>query len=118
MVGPQTTAIAAAGAPDVRACLAPYARPRVARSVVEVTTSLVPYLALSALMYVLVDRSLALTLVLAIPTSGFLLRTYMVFHDCAHGSFLPSKRTNRWLGVFCGLLLFESFDRWRHSHAV
>jgi omega-6 fatty acid desaturase (delta-12 desaturase) len=69
-------------------------------------------------MYLLVDRSLALTLLLAFPTAGFLLRTYMVFHDCAHGSFLPSRRANRWLGVVCGLLLFESFDRWRHSHAV
>jgi omega-6 fatty acid desaturase (delta-12 desaturase) len=67
---------------------------------------------------VLVGRSLALTLLLAVPTAGFLLRTYMVFHDCAHGSFLPSRRANRLLGQFCGLLLFESFDRWRHSHAV
>jgi acyl-lipid omega-6 desaturase (Delta-12 desaturase) len=113
----QTTHSVAAG-DDPRACLKPYAQPRVGRSLLEVATSLVPYLALSALMYVLVDFSLVLTLVLAVPTAGFLLRTYMVFHDCAHGSFLPSKRANRWLGVFCGLLLFESFDRWRHSHAV
>jgi acyl-lipid omega-6 desaturase (Delta-12 desaturase) len=103
---------------DVRARLAPYARPRTRRAIGEIATSIVPYLALSALMYVLIDRSLVLTLVLAIPTAGFLLRTYMVFHDCAHGSFLPSRRANHWLGAFCGLLLFESFDRWRHSHAV
>jgi omega-6 fatty acid desaturase (delta-12 desaturase) len=103
---------------SLRARLAPYARPRVGRSLLEVATSIVPYIGLSALMYVLVDRSLALTLLLAIPTAGFLLRTYMVFHDCAHGSFFPSKRANHWLGAFCGLLLFESFDRWRHSHAV
>jgi omega-6 fatty acid desaturase (delta-12 desaturase) len=103
---------------SVRARLAHYARPRVRRSIVEVLTSVVPYLALSAAMYVLADVSLVLTLVLAIPAAGFLLRTYMVFHDCAHGSFLPSKRANRWLGVFCGLLLFESYDRWKHSHAV
>ena len=104
--------------PSLRARLAPYARPRVGRSIFEVATSLVPYLALSALMYLLVDESVPLTLLLAVPTAGFLLRTYMVFHDCAHGSFLPSKRANHWLGGLCGLLLFESFDRWRHSHAV
>ena len=83
---PQTTAGPAA--PDgasVRARLAPYARPRTGRAILEIATSIVPYLALSALMYVLVGRSLALTLLLAVPTAGFLLRTYMVFHDCAHG---------------------------------
>jgi len=102
----------------LRARLAGYARPRLSRSIREVLTSVVPYLALSAVMYALVDASVWLTLALAIPTAGFLLRTYMVFHDCAHGSFLPSKRANRWLGVVCGLLIFESFDRWKHSHAV
>ena len=103
---------------SVRSRLAPYAHPRLRRSLFELATSIVPYVALSALMYLLVDVSVPLTLVLAIPTAGFLLRTYMVFHDCAHGSFLASKRANHWLGAVCGLLLFESFDRWRHSHAV
>ena len=103
---------------SARARVARYARPRVRRSILEVLTSVVPYLALSALMYLLLAVSPAAALALAIPTSGFLLRTYMVFHDCAHGSFLPSKRANRWIGIVCGLLLFESFDRWRHSHAV
>jgi omega-6 fatty acid desaturase (delta-12 desaturase) len=120
MPGQQTTLPTAArnDPGSVRARLAPYARPRLPRGILELATSIVPYVALSALMYVLVDASLALTLALAVPTAGFLLRTYMVFHDCAHGSFLPSKRANRWLGVVCGLLLFEAFDRWRHSHAV
>jgi acyl-lipid omega-6 desaturase (Delta-12 desaturase) len=78
----------------------------------------VPYLALSALMYVALDLSYLLVLALAIPAAGFLLRTYMVFHDCAHGSFLPWKRANAWLGVATGLLVYESFLSWRHSHAV
>jgi omega-6 fatty acid desaturase (delta-12 desaturase) len=120
MTGLQTTPRAAGRdeAAELRARLAPYAQPRVGRSLFELATSLVPYLALSALMYVLVDVSLLATLLLAIPAAGFLLRTYMVFHDCAHGSFFPSRRANHWLGMACGLLLFESFDRWRHSHAV
>jgi omega-6 fatty acid desaturase (delta-12 desaturase) len=42
----------------------------------------------------------------------------MVFHDCAHGSFLPSRRANTWLGRVLALLVFSSFDSWRHSHAV
>jgi omega-6 fatty acid desaturase (delta-12 desaturase) len=104
--------------PVWREALAPYARPRVGRSVLDVLTSVVPYVGLSVLMYVLLGVSWWLVLVLAVPAAGFLLRTYIVFHDCAHGSFLPSKRANAWLGVVLGLVVFEAFGSWRHSHAV
>ena len=77
-----------------------------------------PYLALSVGMYLLLGVSYPLALVLAVPATGFLLRTYVVFHDCAHGSFLPSKRGNAWLGTALGLLVFAPFVRWRHDHAV
>jgi acyl-lipid omega-6 desaturase (Delta-12 desaturase) len=101
-----------------REALAPYARPHLGRSMLDIATSVVPYLGLSVVMYMLLDVSYLLVLALAIPTGGFLLRTYIVFHDCAHGSFLPSKRGNTWLGVALGLLVYESFVSWRHSHAV
>ena len=103
---------------SVQHVLAPYARPRVARSVQDLATSVVPYLALSVLMYASLSVSYLLTLVIAIPTAGFLLRTYILFHDCTHGSFLPSKRANAWLGMALGLLVFSPFQSWRHNHAV
>jgi omega-6 fatty acid desaturase (delta-12 desaturase) len=59
-----------------------------------------------------------LVLAVAIPASGFLLRTFIVFHDCAHGSFFPSKRANAWVGATFGLLVFTPFASWRHSHQV
>src|SRR4051794_38575239 len=98
--------------------LAPYAQPRAARSALDLATSLVPYLALSALAYATLDISTALALVVAVPTAGFLLRTFIVFHDCAHGSFLPTKRANAWLGRVVGLLVYQPFHSWRHAHAV
>jgi acyl-lipid omega-6 desaturase (Delta-12 desaturase) len=104
--------------PSWREALAPYARPRLGRSLLDIATSVVPYLTLAVLMYLALDVSYLLVLALAIPAAGFLLRTYIVFHDCAHGSFLPSKRANAWLGVALGLLVYESFQSWRHSHAV
>jgi omega-6 fatty acid desaturase (delta-12 desaturase) len=104
--------------PSWREALAPYARPHLGRSLLDIATSIVPYLALSVLMYLILDVSYLLVLALAIPAAGFLLRTYIVFHDCAHGSFLPSRRANAWLGVALGLVVFESFLSWRHSHAV
>jgi acyl-lipid omega-6 desaturase (Delta-12 desaturase) len=98
--------------------LAPYAQPRLGRSVLEIATSIVPYLALSVLMYLTLGVSHLLTLVLAVPAAGFLVRTFIVFHDCGHGSLLPSKRANRYVGRFAGLLVLSPFERWRHDHAV
>jgi omega-6 fatty acid desaturase (delta-12 desaturase) len=98
--------------------LAPYTQPRVGRSLLELATSVVPYFALSVLMYLLRDVSVLLVLALAIPTSGFLVRTFILFHDCSHGSLFASKRVNTWVGAVLGLLVLAPFRRWRHDHAV
>jgi len=103
---------------DWRGALVPYARPHLGRSLLDLATSVVPYVALSVLMYLALDVSYLLTLAIAVPAAGFLLRTYIVFHDCAHGSLLPSKRANAWVGRTLGLIVFAPFSSWRHSHAV
>jgi acyl-lipid omega-6 desaturase (Delta-12 desaturase) len=104
--------------PFWRDALAPFAQPHLGRSLLDLATSIVPYLLLLVLMYLAVDSSSLLVLALSVPAAGFLLRTFIVFHDCAHGSFLPSKRANAWLGTALGLVVYESFLSWRHSHAV
>ncbi|MEA2375477.1 MAG: hypothetical protein QOD53_1940 [Thermoleophilaceae bacterium] len=101
-----------------RDIVAPYARPHLGRSLLDIATSVFPYLALSAAMYLALDVSYLVTLAIAVPASGFLLRTYILFHDCSHGSFLSGKRANAWLGTALGLLVYSPFQSWRHSHAV
>src|SRR3954471_8492856 len=101
-----------------RESLAPYARPDLRRSGFDVATSVLAYLALTAVMYAAVDVSVLLVLVLGVAAAGFLVRTFIVFHDCAHGSFLPWRRANRWLGIACGLVVYSPFHVWRHEHAV
>jgi omega-6 fatty acid desaturase (delta-12 desaturase) len=101
-----------------RAILAPYAKPCIRRSLLDIGTSIVPYLGLSVGMYFLLDVSYWLVLPLAVLAAGFLVRTYILFHDCAHGSFLPWRKANEWLGSACALLVFTPFARWRHQHAV
>jgi omega-6 fatty acid desaturase (delta-12 desaturase) len=98
--------------------LAVYARPRLGRSLSEIFTSVVPYLAISVVMYLALDVSYLLALALVLPAAGFLVRTFIVFHDCAHGSLLPSKRANRSVGRFLGLFVLSPFQRWRHDHAI
>ncbi len=98
--------------------LAPYARPHLGRSAFDLLTSVVPYFALSYAMYLLLDVNYLLSLAVGIPAAGFLLRTYIMFHDCTHGSFMPSKRANAWLGSVLALIVYHPFASWRHAHAV
>ncbi len=98
--------------------LAPYAKPSLPLAMSSIATSVLPYLALSIAMWQLLHVSLVLVLALAVPAAGFLVRTFIVFHDCSHGSFLASRRWNARLGIATGLLLYSPFLRWRHDHAI
>jgi omega-6 fatty acid desaturase (delta-12 desaturase) len=98
--------------------LAPYAQPHLGRSLLDLATSVVPYLGLLVAMYFALGVSYLLVIAIAIPASGFLVRTFVLFHDCSHGSFLPSRRANAWLGVALGLFVYSPFLRWRHDHAI
>jgi omega-6 fatty acid desaturase (delta-12 desaturase) len=98
--------------------LAPYARPRTWRGLGEIATSAVAYLACCVLMYLCLSVSTLLVLALALPAGGFLIRTFTIFHDCTHGSLLPSRRANALTGAVLGLLVLSPFRRWRHDHAV
>jgi omega-6 fatty acid desaturase (delta-12 desaturase) len=95
-----------------------YAQASMSRSLLDLATSVVPYMALTMYMYVSLGESIWLTLGLAIPTTGFLLRTFIVFHDCGHGSFMASKVANRWVGRFTALLVWQPYENWRFDHAV
>jgi omega-6 fatty acid desaturase (delta-12 desaturase) len=98
--------------------LAPYAEASTPRALLCLATSVVPYLALSVAMWLLLDVSVLVVLALSVPTGAFLVRTFIIFHDCSHGSFLSSRRANAWLGMALGILLYSPFLRWRHDHAV
>ncbi len=98
--------------------IAPYARPHVGRSLLDLATSVVPYVALTVLGYVLLDVSALAALATAPLAAGFLLRTYIMFHDCAHGSFLEGKRANVWLGRVLGFVVWTPYAKWKHDHAV
>jgi omega-6 fatty acid desaturase (delta-12 desaturase) len=83
-----------------------------------VATSIVPYLALTVAIYLTLGVSLLLTVPMVILAAGFLVRTFVVFHDCAHGSLFANKHANRWVGRVAALLVLSPFARWRHDHAV
>jgi omega-6 fatty acid desaturase (delta-12 desaturase) len=95
-----------------------YAAPRLERSLLDLATSVVPYLCLLVAMFFALRVSWLLSLLFVLPASGFLIRSFIVFHDCAHGSFFGSRRANHLLGAALGLLVWLPFRGWQHEHAV
>ena len=101
-----------------RPVVAKYARPDLWRSIWQVINTLVPYAVLFYLSMRSLEISFWLTLPLSILTAGFMVRTFIIFHDCGHGSFFKSKTANTWLGRVTGLLVFTPYYRWKHDHAI
>lgn len=97
--------------------VARYQRPAVWRSVWQIVNSLVPYVALWYLMYLSLAVSYWLIIPLAVLAAGFLLRVFIIFHDCGHGSFFKSRRANDILGFLTGVLVFTPYYHWRWLHA-
>lgn len=95
-----------------------FQKPDLRRSLGQIANSVLPYLALFAAMYWSLGVSYWLTLALAIPAAGFLVRVFIIFHDCGHGSFFRSRRANRTVGFFAGLLFFLPYHYWTHQHSV
>ncbi|HEY0116125.1 MAG TPA: fatty acid desaturase [Allosphingosinicella sp.] len=107
--------------PDARTLLrdiAAYAKPVAARSVLELVITAVPFLLLMALMWWAVSSGYWLGLLLALPAGAFLVRLFMVQHDCSHGSFFRRRAANDWVGRVLGVLTLTPYDCWRRTHAV
>jgi acyl-lipid omega-6 desaturase (Delta-12 desaturase) len=102
----------------LRKVLAHYQQPNRWRSVWELANTLVPYFLLWFLMVFSLKVSYLLTLALAVLAAGFMVRTFIIFHDCGHGSFFKSRKANDAVGVITGIITFTPYYRWRHDHAI
>jgi acyl-lipid omega-6 desaturase (Delta-12 desaturase) len=109
---------AASMSSELRAITLPYRDAHLGRSVAQLGTSIVSFCALWALMWVGLQYSYLLTLALAVPAAGFLVRLFILQHDCGHGSFFKSKRANDAVGRVLSVLTFTPYDRWRKNHAI
>lgn len=105
--------------PEWYKATARFAQAETRTAIRQLLTTLVPYLLIMVLMIQTVRHGHPYwtTLILAIAASAFFARIFILFHDCTHGSFLPSPLWNRNVGYFCGILTFTAFHDWRRSHA-
>lgn len=101
-----------------RRAVAKYEKPHLGRSLWQVANTIVPYLALWWLMVRSTEISYWLTLALAFPAAGFMVRTFILFHDCCHGSFFRSHRANNILGLITGVMTLTPYSEWRRSHSI
>jgi omega-6 fatty acid desaturase (delta-12 desaturase) len=100
--------------------LAKYEEPDRGRAIWQIINTFVPYILLWILMVrtVQLGYSYWLTLALAVVASGFMVRIFILFHDCTHSSFFASQRANTILGYITGFVTFTPYEEWRYSHAV
>lgn len=95
-----------------------YQKPNLARALWQVLNTLGAYIAIWWLMYLALKISWWLALPLAVVAGGLLVRAFIIFHDCGHGSFFKSRRANSLLGFICGVLTFTPYYQWRGEHAL
>lgn len=98
--------------------VARYQKPSIGRGVWQIVNTLVPYAVLWYLMYLCLAVSFWLVVPLAILAGGFMIRIFIIHHDCGHGSFFKSRRANDILGFITGVLTFTLYHHWRWEHAV
>ncbi len=98
--------------------LARYREPSTRRSLLELAVTLVPFLALWALAWMALSVSAWLALAVAVLNGAFLVRIFIIQHDCGHGAFLKNRRAQDWIGRILGVLTLTPYSVWRRTHSI
>jgi omega-6 fatty acid desaturase (delta-12 desaturase) len=102
---------------QMRRILADHARSHQGKAIWQLVNTILPCLALWVLMFLTLHVSYWLTLALSVVTAAFSVRTFIIFHDCGHSSFLHSRRANQVIGFFTGVLTLTPNHRWWADHS-
>ena len=97
--------------------LRPYRNPSSGRALLELAITATPLALLWALAWLVIARGHWWGVLLTLPAAAFLLRLFMVQHDCGHGAFFPHKAMNDWTGRVIGVFTLTPYDHWRREHA-
>ena len=95
-----------------------YREPNVSRSLFELLVTAVPFAALWALMWAALSVGYWLSLLLALPAACFLMRLFMIQHDCGHGACFKRRSSNDWVGRIIGVVTLTPYSFWRRAHAA
>jgi omega-6 fatty acid desaturase (delta-12 desaturase) len=102
----------------LREALARYQRPSHRRSVMEILITALPFAGFWAVAFFCVSRGWWWGLLLTLPAAAFLVRLFMIQHDCGHSAFFRTRQANAWVGRVIGVLTMTPFGYWRRTHAI
>ncbi|GAB3049071.1 Delta(5) desaturase DesA [Virgibacillus ainsalahensis] len=103
---------------QLRKSVTPFANSDTRASIIQLINTVIPFLLLWFLAYQSLSISIWLGLALAVVAAGFVVRVFIIFHDCTHGSFFKSSKANRIVGTITGIITHFAFDKWKRSHAI
>ncbi len=95
-----------------------YQKSQTGKSIWQLFNSFIPFVLIWLLMLYALNYSYWITLLFAFPASGFIVRIFIIQHDCGHGSFFKSRRANDLSGLFCSIFTLTPYHYWRKSHAI
>jgi omega-6 fatty acid desaturase (delta-12 desaturase) len=98
--------------------LAKYRDPNTGRSLFELAVSVLPFITLATLAWLSLSVSYGLALVLSLFNGAFLVRMFIIQHDCGHGSFFSSRKANNWVGRSIGMFTLTPYKVWKRSHSI
>ncbi|WP_174731358.1 fatty acid desaturase [Mesobacillus harenae] len=102
----------------LRKLVAPFEKSDLMASIWQIVNTVVPFVVLWILAYQSLSVSYLLTLVFAVPAAGFLVRIFIIFHDCCHHSFFKNRKANKIVGTIAGILTLFPYNQWAHEHSV
>lgn len=105
-------------AKELRKQVAPYESSNTKDSIIQIFNTVIPFLVLWFLAYQSLAISYLLTLGIAVLAAGFMIRIFIIFHDCTHHSFFKNRKANKVVGTITGVLTLFPYSQWGHDHAV
>ncbi|SHG90971.1 fatty acid desaturase [Ornithinibacillus halophilus] len=103
---------------ELKKSVAPFAKSDTKASVIQLINTVPPFILLWFLAYQSLSISFWLSLAFSIVASGFVVRIFIIFHDCTHMSFFKNPKANRIIGTITGIITHFAFEKWKRSHAI
>ncbi|CAM4267280.1 fatty acid desaturase [Jeotgalicoccus halotolerans] len=102
----------------LRKSVMPYAKSQTKTSVIQLLNTILPFFLLWFLAYQSLSVSFWLSLPFSILAAGFMIRSFIIFHDCTHGSFFKNKKLNNFFGNLTGVITHFAYEKWKKEHAI
>ena len=102
----------------LRKDVAPFAKSETRKSIIQIFNTIIPLLVAWTLGFYLLQFSPWYTVACSVVAAGFVVRTFIIFHDCTHGSFFKSKKANNRVGFITGVLTSFPYEKWKREHTI